>query len=117
TTTSAETLGGTRIELILTAINHGATRVTIGVDCGPSLDALVQHPDGTERSALWASVAPNADFTCQGRPPHYVDPVPTTAERILWPVPTVPGTYHLRAALRRGDGLGNLSRPVTIAVP
>ncbi len=108
---------GDLIDLTVTATNHGPERVTIGVACGPSLDVLVQYPDGTERSALWDSVAPNADFDCPGGPSHWADPGQTKTEHIPWRVPASPGTYHLRATLRRGDGLGNLSRSAAITVP
>jgi len=108
---------GDLIDLTVTATNHGTERVTIGVACGPSLDVLVRYPDGTERSALWDSVAPNADFTCPGGPSHWVDPGQTKTEHISWRVPASPGTYHLQATLRRGDRLGNLSRSVAIVVP
>lgn len=108
---------GDLADLVVTATNHGTERVTIGLACGPSLDVLVQYPDGTERSALWDSVAPQADFDCRGGSSHFADPGQTKAEHISWRIPTAPGTYHLRATLRRSDGLGNLSLPVALTVP
>jgi hypothetical protein len=117
TVPSARLSRGDLIDLIVTATNHGTQRVTIGVACGPSLDALVQYPDATAHSALWDSVAPQVEFDCPGGPSHFADPGQTKTERIAWRVPAIPGTYHLRAALRRGDGLGNVSRAVDVIVP
>jgi hypothetical protein len=117
TVTTVPAADTTRIELIVTATNRGTERVTIGVACGPSLDVLVHFADGTDRSALYDSIVPDADFTCAGGPSHYADPGQTKTERILWPIPRGPGVYQLRAALRRGDGLGNLSSSITLSIP
>jgi hypothetical protein len=93
---------GERIDLTVTAANRGSQRVQVAIPCGPSLDILVQYPDGSERSALWDSVEPNGAFTCIGRPSGFENPGQTETERVLWRVPDSPGIYRLG---RRSDGM------------
>lgn len=107
---------GDSTELVLQATNTGQQRVQIGVACGPSLDAVVQYPSSAEQSALLTFVGPAGAFPCALLPSHFADPGQTQTERIPWKAPSIRGVYYLRAGLRRGDGLGNVSAPVAVTV-
>lgn len=107
---------GDSTELVLQATNTGPQRVQIGVQCGPSLDAVVQYPSSAEQSALLEFVGPAGAFPCPLLPSHFADPGQTQTERIPWKAPNSRGVYYLRAGLRRSDGLGNVSAPVAVTV-
>jgi hypothetical protein len=107
---------GDTVVFTASATNGGGQRVQIGVACGPSLDVAVLTPARAERSALADLVGPNGGFTCPLLESHFADPGETEAVRIRWRVPAERGTYTAVAGLRRGDGLGNVSVPVTLSV-
>lgn len=107
---------GDSIDLIATATNHGAQRVQIGMDCGPSFDVLVRYPDANEHSALLDWIGPNGAFACPLTPSHFADPGETETFRLPWRAPATRGQYVVQAALRRGDGLGNFSPVLRLTV-
>jgi hypothetical protein len=113
TLTAARTLvnAGDSVAFITVVTNQTDARVQIGTECGPSTDVLVIYPNGDEHSALLDGMPPN--FTCQLLDLHFVDPRSTKSFVLIWHPPGS-GTYVASGGLRRGDGFGNLSAPVTV---
>ncbi len=107
---------GELVVLTVAATNTGATRVQLGVQCGPSFDVAVAAPTGEERSALRDQLGPNAAFPCPLLPEHFAEPGQTRTQRISWVAPATRGRYTAVAGLRRGDGLGNVSAPLQLTV-
>lgn len=106
---------GDTVRLITVARNATQQRVQIGIACGPSMDVLVTTPTGGKRSAL-SDIVKNGVFICPLLPEHFVDAGSTRQQTLAWVAPNVRGTYRAAGALRRSDGLGNLSAQVTFEV-
>jgi hypothetical protein len=107
---------GEIVELTAAATNTGATRIQLGVQCGPTMDVAITTPDAGERSAIADWFGPSVAFPCILTSDAFAEPGQTRTVRLLWVAPTVGGTYVAAAGLRRGDGLGNLSDPVRLEV-
>jgi hypothetical protein len=107
---------GETVHLTATAHNSTDELIQIGVLCGPAMDVLITTPGGERRSALWDLLGPDAAFTCELGPHHFVEPKSTRVARIEWVAGWSEGDYVAIAGLRREKGLGNLSAPVVIRV-
>ena len=106
---------GDTVHLTATARNATATRLQIGVQCGPAMDVRIVTPGGQQRSAL-ADATGRGFFTCELGPYHFVAPDSTRVVQIAWVAPAVRGAYVAQAGLRRSAGLGNLSAPLVLRV-
>ena len=115
-TAAPSTVGpGDTVHFTATARNATAVRLQVGVQCGPAMDVAIVAPGGQRRSAL-ADATGGGHFTCELGPHHFVEPASTLAVRIAWVAPTTRGTYVAQAGLRRSDGLGNLSAPLSLQI-
>lgn len=115
TLTAARTLvnAGDSVAFITVVTNQTDARVQVGTECGPSTDVLVIYPNGDEHSALLDGLPPNVDFTCPLDESDFVDARSIKSFVLIWH-PPAPGTYVASGGLRRSDGFGNLSPPVTV---
>jgi hypothetical protein len=93
------------------AFNGSNVPVQLGEACGPAMDVVVRAPTGREESAL----VRNRVYPCVGIE-DWVNPGERRTIQTAWQAPTLRGSYSARAGLRRRDGLGNESPPLTIEV-
>jgi hypothetical protein len=107
---------GDSIEFIATATNRTSQRVQIGIACGPSMDVIIAGPTGGERLGWAEWLGANGAFTCELNEQHFVDAGKTRIVRIPWRARSETGTYQVRAGLRRSNGLGNISKPISVVV-
>jgi hypothetical protein len=106
---------GDSVHFTVTATNRSSVRVQLGQQCGPSMDVAVLAPTGREQSAIIGDRA-DLSFTCPLPLDFFADPGVSRTVKIGWRAPGLAGTYVGRGALRRSDGLGNESSPLTITV-
>jgi hypothetical protein len=98
--------GGDTVRLIARAYNSSSRRIQIGIKCGPALDVLIRTPTGRVISALDAMSGPNAMFTCELSPFHFVEPRDSLIHRMWWVAPARSGKY-MAVAGARGRGYHN----------
>ncbi len=107
---------GETIHFTAVARNSTSTRVQIGVQCGPAMDVIVSTGRGQLRSVVLDNIGKDGAFTCELGPQHFVEANSTHEMLIGWTAPTIRGEYAASGGLRRSNGVGNLSTPVTVTV-
>jgi hypothetical protein len=107
---------GDTVRFTAAATNGSGARVQLGEACGPVLDVVVTG-GGASVSVTKQALGADGAFTCVlDLAYHFAGPGEARTETLSWRVPGRRGAYTAVAGLRRGDGLGNLSAPVTITV-
>ncbi len=104
-------LPGDTVHLVGIAFNPTTDTISASFGCSPGIGFYVTAPDG-----LSHSMYEGLYFTCQLKDSNLLEPGETDSVAWSWQLPTVVGTYDVRAALENEDGPPTLSPGISVVV-